>query len=238
MGMPILVELTDAHATEADYAALFDYFADIDRRFSPYKDDSEVSRLNRGESMELSAAFIEVLDLSERTRLQTGGFFNIKRPDGRIDPSGLVKGWAIAGAARLLRERNLHNFYVDAGGDIQTSGVNAAGAEWRIGIRSPFSYHDIVKVLVPRGKGVATSGSAARGAHIYNPLAPQAAPAGVASITVVGPDVLEADRFATAAFAMGKSGVEFIETLPGLEAYQVGTDGIATQTTGFGNYTA
>ncbi len=53
------------------------------------------------------------------------------------------------------------------------------------------------------------------------------------SITVVGPTILEADRFATVAFAMGKSGIHYIESMPGLEAYMIDKDGMATMTTHF-----
>jgi len=237
MGMPIIVELADAHASQADLDAIFAWFVEVDERFSPYKEDSEVSRLNRGESMDLSPYMVEVLDLSERTRQESGGYFNIRRPDQRIDPSGVVKGWAIAKAALLAEARGLHNFYIEAGGDIQTRGTTAAGDEWRIGIRSPFVHSDIIKVVVPRGRGIATSGSYERGVHIYNPHDPTATLADVASITVVGHNVLDADRFATAAYAMGSKGVEFIEQLPGLEAYQVGSDGVAVMTSGFTHYT-
>ncbi len=53
------------------------------------------------------------------------------------------------------------------------------------------------------------------------------------SLTVIGPNVYEADRFATAAFAMGKNGIAFIEQLQGFEGYQIDGAGIATMTSGF-----
>ena len=56
-------------------------------------------------------------------------------------------------------------------------------------------------------------------------------------MTVIGPNVYEADRFATPAFAMGKKGIDFVENLPGLEGYMVDKDGIATMTSGFEKYT-
>ena len=58
----------------------------------------------------------------------------------------------------------------------------------------------------------------------------------IVSLTVIGANVLEADRFATAAFAMGRAGIHFIEKTPGLEGYLVDTQGIATLTRGFGAY--
>ncbi len=57
-------------------------------------------------------------------------------------------------------------------------------------------------VVEARDCGVATSGTAERGAHIVNPRAGRAA-AGLASVTIVGPSLALADACATAAFAMG-----------------------------------
>ena len=122
---------------------------------------------------------------------------------------------------------------VNAGGDSASSGVNAKGEAWSVGIRNPFKREEIVKVLYPHGRGVATSGSYIRGAHIYNPHAPEEELRDITSLTVVGPDVLEADRYATAAFAMGRNGIAFIERQPGLEGYAIDANGIATMTSGF-----
>ena len=95
---------------------------------------------------------------------------------------------------------------------------------------------EIVKVVVPGDGGVATSGTYVRGPHIYDPHASAPPLDDVASLTVVGPDVYEADRFATAAFAMGRDGVAFLEMQPGLEAYSIGRDRVATMTSGFERY--
>ena len=120
--------------------------------------------------------------------------------------------------------------------DIQTFGKNAEGENWRVGIRSPFNNQDIIKAVALKGQGIATSGTYVRGQHIYNPHQPQQKIKDIVSLTVIGTDVLEADRFATAAFAMGEDGIHFIEALPGFEGYMVNASGIATQTTGFGAY--
>jgi thiamine biosynthesis lipoprotein len=242
MGMPVLLEIVDANATAADYDAVFDYFTGVDARFSTYKDDSETSRINRGEISEsaYSNEMKEVLALAKETERATDGYFSMRTPDGLIDPSGLVKGWAIQKAADLLRMRGLENFYVDIGGDIQTSGKNAEGKEWSIGVRNPLNVSDkeeVVKIIYPHGMGVATSGSYLRGSHIYNPHDLQHKPAEYLSLTVIGPNVFEADRFATPAFAMGKQGMYFLENLPDFEAYAIDAKGIATYTSGFEAYT-
>ncbi len=125
------------------------------------------------------------------------------------------------------------NYFLDVGGDIQSSGIDAQGKEWTIGIRNPFNLEKIVKVLRPQGRGVATSGTYIRGQHIYNPHQPAQELKEVVSLTVIGPDIYEADRFATAAFAMGKDGIVFIEQLPGFEGYSIDSSGVATMTSGF-----
>ncbi|MHB8710101.1 MAG: FAD:protein FMN transferase [Minisyncoccota bacterium] len=238
MGMPIEIEIVGSDVQVALEAA-FAYLVAIDERFSTYKEDSEISRINRGEikSGNESVEMREVFALAEKTKKETGGYFDIRNPDGRLDPSGIVKGWAILNTTALIRKAGHENFMVNAGGDIATGGKNAEGKEWSVGIRNPFKTGEIVKVVYPRGKGVATSGSYIRGAHIYNPHAPEEKLNDVVSITVIGPNVLEADRFATAAFAMGKGGIAFIENLSDFDGYAIDSHGIATLTSGFGAYT-
>lgn len=239
MGMPITVEIVGAtDRTLLD--AVFGYFDAVDRRFSTYKPESEIEAINRGAITEAdySGEMREVLALAEETKRETGGFFEIRRPDCRLDPSGIVKGWAIRNAARIIARAGARDFFVEAGGDIQSLGRNPAGDEWCVGVRNPFDATEIIKVVYPRGCGIATSGSYVRGQHIYNPHAPGQSIDDIISLTVIGSDVLEADRFATAAFAMGKQGIYFIEQAPHLEGYAVDSRGLAIPTSGFGAFCA
>lgn len=236
MGMPVTVEIVDPQAVAKDLEAAFSYFEEVDRRFSPYKSDSEASLINASKisGEEYSPEMKELLSLAEETKEETGGYFDVYRPDRKLDPSGLVKGWAIRNAAEILKKNGWKNFYIEAGGDIQVSGKNADGQLWSVGIRNPFKQDEIVKVVhLKDGDGMATSGTYARGAHIYNPLNPSEPLNEIVSLTVIGPDVYEADRFATAAFAMGRKGIEFIEKQPGLEGYAIDKNSIATMTSGF-----
>lgn len=234
MGMPVTIGIVGV-VDEQLHELAFGCLREIDRRFSPYKVGSEVADLNAGKvTVETcSRDMLEVLSLAALTSSETHGYFDIRRPDGRIDPSGLVKGWAIRKAARLLVANGATDFFVDAGGDVQAAGLNEERRPWRAGILNPFDTTQIVKHVYPGTHGVATSGTYARGAHIYDPLRGTAVGGTVVSLTVIGPDVFEADRFATAAFAMGEAGIGFIETHPGLEAYQIDARGLATMTTGF-----
>jgi thiamine biosynthesis lipoprotein len=177
-----------------------------------------------------------IFALAEQTRLDTFGYFDIRRPDGTIDPSGLVKGWAISEVARLLGDLGCRNYFVDAGGDVQTRGRPGDGEEWSVGIQNPFDPMAMVKVVYPHGGAVATSGNYVRGAHIYDPLHPGRLLIDLASITVIGSDIYDADRYATAAFAMGAEGIRFVDGVAGLEGYAIDSAGIATMTSGFGKY--
>ena len=93
-----------------------------------------------------------------------------------------------------------------------------------------------MKVVELHNQGIATSGTYIRGQHIYNPFKKEDLITDIVSLTVIGPNVYEADRFATAAFAMGKEGINFIEQLPGLEGYIIDKNGVATMTSKFNDY--
>ncbi len=240
MGMPITLEIVGDSTSTApkDMGNIFDYFTYVDKTFSVYKDSSEIMRINRGElSIEASSQDVrEIFALSEKTKEESDGYFNIVNRKGILDPSGIVKGWAIRNAADLLKKSGYENFYVEAGGDIQAHGSNALGKPWSVGIKNPFNQKEIVKVLYPGNKGVATSGTYIRGQHIYDPKKMAEDITDIVSLTVVGPNVYEADRFVTPAFAMGKKGIEFIETLRGFEGYMIDADAVATMTSGFKKY--
>lgn len=237
MGMPISIEIVGSIAIGA-FRDVFNYFRIIDKRYSTYKKSSEISQINNGlPKSKWSAEMINVLQLCDQTKQQTNGYFNIKH-DGKLDPSGLVKGWAIQNVAQQLLTQGFTDFCIEAGGDIQACGKNSDNLEWSVGIRNPFDLEMIIKTLTVSNRGVATSGTYIRGQHIYNPHDPKEDISQIKSLTVIGPNIYEADRFATAAFAMDKKGIEFIESTKGLEGYMVDDQQIATYTSGFEGYTA
>lgn len=228
--MPITVKIAknEEHKTKKDVEKVFEYFRWVDETFSPFKNTSEVAKFNRGE--EYSDDLKEILRLAEDLKKETNGYFDVIRPDGKMDPSGIVKGWAIKNAADILRNLGYKRFFVDAGGDAEIVG------NFRWGIRNPFNVKEIVKVLNLTDVGIATSGTYERGQHIYDPIGKKSEITDIVSLTVIGPNVFDADRFATPAFAMGKRGIEFIEAREGFEGYMIDKNGIATMTSGFSKY--
>jgi thiamine biosynthesis lipoprotein len=237
MGMPVTVELVDSQATQADLDQAYAQFMYVDETFSTYKATSEISLINANELPESqwSADMQFVMEQCALTKKETNGYFEIVH-NGTIDPSGYVKGWAIQNVGDQLREKGLRNWYVEAGGDLQVSGNSSQGLPWILGIRNPFKQQEIIKRVSLEDKGMATSGTYVRGQHIYDPHAPEKEIAEVVSLTVIGARIVDADRYATAAFAMGAKGVGFIANLPGFEGYQIDAQGIATFTPGFNAY--
>jgi thiamine biosynthesis lipoprotein len=236
MGMPITLSVPNSEATPAIFDRLFAFFSYVDEQYSPYKPTSQVSLLNAGVPLdELSPQLREILSLCEQTKRETVGYFDISN-GSTIDPSGLVKGWAVHEAATLLQSLGIENFSVDAGGDIQVAGQPQPGRSWQIGIRNPFAPSEIIKVVSLSSQGIATSGCYIRGQHIYNPHEMGKVLRETASLSVIGPNIYEADRFATAAFAMGPSGIAFIDSLDGFEGYSVDESRTATMTQGFHHY--
>ncbi len=242
MGMPITIEIRDQNIARAEQAAqtAFEHLIGTDKRFSPFKDDSEVSAINRGglQRKEYSVQMNEVLELAEATKQATGGWFDVWHK-GQFDPCGIVKGWALQQVSQQLLCAGFEDFFVDGSGDVQTSGQDSDGP-WRLGIRNPFAPQEVVKVIALDGQACATSGSYFLGDHIYRPLEIQPAASDespeVVSLSIIAATVYEADRFATAAFAMGRVGIEFVEQTPGLEGYAIDAAGVATYTPGWKQY--
>ncbi|MFD1530810.1 FAD:protein FMN transferase [Pseudonocardia aurantiaca] len=238
MGMPISVHLRGPGVSTGPgvarvVAAVFEQLRQVDHLMSTYRADSEVIRHRRGE-LTLSRCHPwvrEVVELCEQARLRTDGYFDARLPGG-FDPSGLVKGWAVERAARLLAGIDACDYYLNAGGDIAL-GVAAPDAPgWRVGIEDPRDPTRILAVREARCGGVATSGSAARGAHIVDPHTGRR-PDDLLAVTLIGPTLLWADVYATAAFARGADALHWLRThAPAYEALVVYRDGRAAPADG------
>jgi FAD:protein FMN transferase len=208
MGIPMSLDIRDdvdaAPVAERAFAVL----RDADRRFSTYRADSEVSRANAGAATasEPSDDFREVVALGDEAARASGGAFRIRRDDGRWDLDGVVKGWAAARAARVLDEAGIHEYCLNAGGDVVVSGSPGGGRPWSVGIRSPHDPARMLAVLAVTDAGVATSGLYERGPHIVDGR-DGSIPTALLSATVVADDLTTADVLATSVFALGPDGI-------------------------------
>ena len=172
-----------------DVEPAFAWLREVDATFSTYRDDSEISRLDRGELTlaDCRPEVDEVLTRCLALERETGGFFSV-RAAGRLDPSGYVKGWAVAVAADRLAAAGARSFCINAGGDVVARGRPAPGRLWRVGIRHPVDLGQLAAVLAVEDLAVATSGEYERGAHIVDPHTGRP-PTGLLSVTIVGPDL-------------------------------------------------
>ena len=229
MPASLLLRADSLDAVDDVVAAAYNVLRDVDAMFSTYREDSEISQLRAGtlDVSEASPQVQEVLALCDRARRETDGWFDVNLPGG-LDPSGLVKGWAIERALAVLSDVPGLDVCLNVGGDVAVR-VCDPTQPFVVGIEDP---HDRTRlaatVPLPAG-GLATSGTYARGPHIVDPHT--GAPAvGIASVSVVGPSLMWADVYATAAFARGRDGLAWLAGLPSYEGLVVSLDG-AIETT-------
>jgi FAD:protein FMN transferase len=237
-------------------------FAGLDETFSLYRPESEASRLARAE--------IRLPDASEDMRrlyadavgwrLLTEGAFTPERPDGVLDLSGIVKGFAIQEAGTSLLALGLHDWCLNAGGDVLVSGSPAPGSiesgkrqPWRAGIVDPEDRRTLIAGYPLGGRAgaklaLATSGSAERGDHIWAAGAGSGAGnvtpgrtstgAGRAAqmfrqVSVAAANIVTADVLATAIVAGGQPMLDRATDGWDIEVLAVRTGGGLLATAGF-----
>jgi thiamine biosynthesis lipoprotein len=228
MGTAISIDLREPAIDAGVVESAFDWLREVDARFSTYQPQSEISRLGRGELTveECHADVGDVLSLCEDLREATAGAFNAWRcrADGRLDPSGVVKGWAVEAAAAILERAGARNFCLNAGGDVVIRGEPEPGRAWRIGIRHPQTADAMAAVVEGNDLAVATSGAYERGDHIVDGRTRIPA-RGLLSLTVAGPSLTMADAYATAGFAMGTAGISWVAARGGYAPFGITDSG-------------
>ena len=212
-GTVIVVQVASSALRETEMGLavnkLEEFFHKVDKVFSTYKSDSEVSRIRRGELevVDASADVKEVWKLCEHARELTLGAFDPWKVEGGFDPSGLVKGWAADVAVKMLVGAGVESVLINAAGDLVLRGgqISEEGElkPWKVGISSPDDVNQIVKTFDVVDGSVATSGDYEKGAHIVDPHTGLIA-IGARSASVVGPDGALCDALATALMVDGR----------------------------------
>jgi FAD:protein FMN transferase len=235
MGLPVEIDVRDRDVPPAALEAAFAWLRWVDATFSTYRADSEIAGLNRGE---LAAADADprvrtVLRACRALRDRTAGAFDAEaaarmpevrdRPGGgggrpgAVEPAAYVKGWALGGAWERLAAAGVSNAVIDAGGDVLVRGRAAPDRPWRVGIQHPIQLDRVAAVVEPGDLAVATSGSYRRGNHIVDPRSGRP-PSGLRSVSCAGADPALVDALATAGFAMGTAGADWLARQPDVEA--------------------
>ncbi len=197
----------------------------LEQRFSHYRLDSDISRWIAGEDVSIAAvADIEhVLRQCGRLHRDSDGVFRARDPRTHaLDTAGYVKGYAIGRAADELRRHGLENFALGLGGDAFMAGSPTGDRPWQVAVQDPHGAYRVAAVIPMVDGAVATSGRRERGDHIWGTDATQP---DIASFTVTGPDIAEADAYATIGFAMGEPGMAWVRGHEGYRSVVVRTDG-------------
>lgn len=220
-------------AVEAAFAAL----RRADHVFSTYRQDSTLLRDRAGSRpcAADSADLDEVFSLCAEAMTRTQGFFDpaVRTPSGVVlDPTGLVKGWAVQRASGVLAELGEHDHYVAVAGDLSLAVHREDTAPWQVGISSPFDRDTLVTTTKVGTGAVATSGTGERGGHVRDPFTGRFATE-LASVTVLGPELVWADVYATAALARGLDALRWLPTLAEHEWFVVAADGCRWRSPGW-----
>lgn len=224
MGMPVSIHLRggvegelDGPDVETAVAQTFAVLRRVDSVFSTWREDSDLMRVRRGDLSPAQAHpwLAEVEQRCAEAQRRTTGLFSASydKPSGKAgyDPTGLVKGWAVEQAAMHLRHLPGVSWCLNAGGDLLAgAGRGASPSTWRIGVEDPRAPGVIAATIPLRSGGLATSGAAARGAHVVDPRTGTAV-ARAGSATVWGPSLLWADVWATALFVDPVAGERALE---------------------------
>ncbi len=201
--------------------------------FSTWVADSPMSRLRAGRIGldQLPPEIPAVLDLCRRAKDLSGGWFDPWAMPGGVDPTGLVKGWAVEQAIGILREAGVGAALANGGGDIALFGHPPDAPNWRVGVRHPWRSNAFACVLEV-SSAIATSGPYERGLHLIDPHDGSRAQRS-ASATVIGPSLALADALATAVAVGAREALRVISGLEGYGAYWIGPDGSEEATSGF-----
>jgi thiamine biosynthesis lipoprotein len=251
MGTPVRVRVLGQNAPYLSWRALWE-IRKIDRLFSKFRPDSEVSLINKlaGQApLEVSRETLECLEIAQGINGISNGAFDItlgypylfvlntrnrkayiKRKGIKIDLGGIGKGYAVEAARRLLLKKGAKSGMIDLRSSIAVFGQR----DWQVGIQHPRDPDKLLGTVVLRhGQSLATSGDYERGDHIIDARIRWPAKK-CQSVTVIGRNAAVADAISTAVFVLGPGqGMDFIESQDGIEGMIVDRKGKISQSSGF-----
>ena len=165
----------------------------------------------------------------------------------QLDLGAIAKGYAAEKVRQALLGGPMKSFILNAGGNICLGDApmdGRANPNWSVGIQNPDDLNGYVDVLYAVRMNVVTSGDyqryfvvdGTRYSHLISPetLMPAAQ---FRSVTVIGPDGGLCDFLSTWVFiAPYEEGKQLIDSLDGVEAYWIFSDGTVQMTEGMKQY--
>lgn len=189
-----------------------------------------------------SAEVDSLLELTGYAKVSLSDSGCVHKADSRmmLTCSAVAKGYAVDVVAQLLKRRGVRNYMVDIGGEVVVGGQNPAGGSWRIGINKPVDDSlsvrgDLQALLHITDAAMATSGNyrnfyyreGKKYAHTIDPRTGYPVQHEILSATVVAPDCMSADAYATAFMVMGlDSAARFVQEKPDLDVYFIYADSV------------
>ncbi|RZN82791.1 MAG: FAD:protein FMN transferase [Winogradskyella sp.] len=269
--------------SDINYQKEFDsLFTVINTSLSTYISDSDISKWNRNEPVEVDEHFIKVFNASKKIFKESKGIFDptignvvnawnfgpdenkfltdsatinnlmtyvgfdrviktpakfIRQDKAYLDFNAIAKGYGIDVISEFIASKGIGDFLVDIGGDLRASGINQESKKgWTVGIEDP-NFDDTKsysKAITLTNKGMATSGTyrkfkvddeGNRYAHIINTKTGYPTKTNVLSVSVIAPNAMLADGYATTFQAMGVEGTKaFLKFHPELQVYFIYLD--------------
>ncbi len=129
-----------------------------------------------------------------------------------VDLSSIAKGFGVDKVASILTKYNPKGYLVEIGGEVSVYGVKADNTAWRIAIEQPdVNTRSVQQVIAPGNMAIATSGDyrnyyeeeGQRFTHIIDPRNGYPVDHKLASVTVLHPETMIADGYATAMMVLG-----------------------------------
>jgi thiamine biosynthesis lipoprotein len=266
-----------------NYQKQFDsLFNVVNQSLSTYIPDSDISRINRNEDVDIDEHFKRVFKKSKEVYRFTEGAFDptignvvnawnfgadtnkfltdsttidslmkfvglnkiglkaskiIKQKTSYLEFNAIAKGYGVDVIGEFLESKKITNYLVEIGGEIRVKGINLEKqSPWKVGLDEPRfdGEQSVFKALELKDEAMATSGTyrkfkldenGNRYAHIINTKTGYPTKTNVLSVSVIGPDCMTADAYATAFQAMGIEKVtKFLESHSELKAYFIYED--------------
>jgi thiamine biosynthesis lipoprotein len=237
MGMPVSIDIRDARARESRRRTdrlldrCFVELHRIDDTFSLWREDTPMWQLanRRAALSDMPRDILEVLRQCAGWSVETRGLFTARDPAAHVDPTGLVKGWAVQRIGRFLSDEGLRHWCINAAGDVLVHGQARPGEGWTVGIADPMQAGRLVDTVSLTLGAVATSGTSERGQHIWDPAHAETS-RDVVAATVVARDIVQADVLATAAVVRGRDAASWLQTRFGVQGLVVLKDGAVDRT--------
>ncbi len=136
-------------------------------------------------------------------------------PQVMLDFNAIAQGYTVDVLASFLESKGINNYLVEVGGELRAKGKNINDSCWTVGIEQPneiltdgVSLKAIIQI---KNKSLATSGNykkyyvedGQKYTHIINPFTGYPAKNNLLSATVIAPNCMTADAYATAFMVMG-----------------------------------